>query len=183
MSAKYNPYKEEFDELQDTHEFKGQQWFGKRQHLVDEYSWAVPNDDVLAYLNNFDYITEVGAGSGYWAKCIEEHNVYTHQNCTVTATDSNPPDDTYTTVYEESAQEVTDDVVLLVWPPVNSMMAASALSHEPNHVLYVGEGRGGCTANDLFFNLIEDEYGLVETIDTPSYAGVHDNFYHYVRKV
>jgi len=177
----WNPYKEEFDELQETHQFKGQQWFGKRKDLVEEYSWAIPNEEVLLYVSEFDDIVEVGAGSGYWAKCIEE------AGGSVQAFDIDPPEETWKAVSDADVIDIRhymrDGVLLLVWPPANDMMAAHALTDCPNHVLYVGEPRGGCTANDVFFNHLDDEYGLVAKIDLPSYAGVNDDFYHYVRKV
>jgi hypothetical protein len=173
----WNPYKEDFDKLREEATFAGEQWFGRREQLVEQYSWAVPNEEVIDYLTQFDAITEVGAGSGYWAKCVNENGG------TVYAVDKDPPDNQYVDVKSQCASSVETQVVLLVWPPYDEMMAATAIDHSPNHVLYVGEPMGGCTANRTFFEHLQDEYGLVERIDLPSYEGVHDEFYHYIRKV
>lgn len=175
-------YYEKFKSLQEESTFRGQTWFGQRKELVEEYSWAVPTEKVVRYIAAFDEeIIEVGAGNGYWASLIEEHGG------SVKAIDQTPPDNQYTEVEEAGAHEYhglyKDTPVLMVWPPYDKEMAASVLRGQPSHVLYVGESRGGCTASKKFFDTIDREYGLVGKIDLPSYMGVHDDFYHYVRKV
>ena len=174
-----NEYKDKFDELQASGTFKGQQWFGKRKKLVDKYSWAVPNKEALVYLAEFENLVEVGAGNGYCAKCI------TDAGGTVRATEASPPDKTYTTVEQAYVDdlELSDEAVLTVWPPYNDAMSSMIATREPAHILYVGEPRGGCTASDRFFEIVEQQYGLVAKIDIPSYTGIHDNLFHYVRKV
>lgn len=177
-----NEYHEKFEELQEKNTFRGQTWFGERQNLVEAYSWAVPNDDVLTYISQFDErIYEVGAGNGYWSHLLQE------RGADVMPIDIDPPADTWTDVHVRDVSNLHDmlegSVVLTVWPPYDEEMSFEIVAARPNHVLYVGEGRGGCTGCDEFFNRIESEYGLVAKIDIPSYQGIHDQFYHYVRKV
>jgi len=175
-----NEYLEKFKKLQEQSTFRGQQWFGKRQQLVEEYSWAVPNEEVISYLAEFDELYEVGAGSGYWAKCIEEAggSVYAFDKDSSKRWFPVHPDTHWD--YEDS---IEDSPVLMVWPPANDGMAADVASFNPSHILYVGEQRGGCTADARFFDQLDKYYGLVAKMDIPSYAGVHDQFYHYTRKV
>lgn len=175
-----NEYHEAFEELQEKNTFKGQQWFGERKQLVEKYSWAVPNKEALLYLAEFDSITEVGAGSGYWANCIEA------EGGAVRATDIDPPSETWTSVEEIGVGELdlSDDVVLSVWPPCGYEKVAEKILHQkPPHVVYVGEPRGGCTASDGFFDSLERKYGLVAKVDIPSFAGTSDDLFHYVRKL
>lgn len=185
-----NPYFEAFQSLQDNHGFRGQTWFGERQDLVERYSWAVPNKRVLQYMSSFQGpVYEIGAGNGYWANLLEQRGV------DVTAVDQSPPAaDTLQwtdvgeqyisqeTSHSDFGQQLRDSVVLMVWPPYGRNMAYHVARCEPAHILYVGETRGGCTANSKFFDTIESKYGAVETIPIPSYEGIHDNCYHYVRK-
>jgi hypothetical protein len=175
-----NEYYEQFQELQEKSTFKGQQWFGERGDLVEEYSWAVPNEEVLVYLAEFDKLIEVGAGGGYWAKCIQD------EGGVVFPIDESPPAETYTNIHTREIngfyEEFTDEAILMVWPPYDEPMAADVAQSEPDHICYVGEERGGCTATDRFFNILDRKYGLVAKIDLPSYAGIHDNFFHYIRK-
>lgn len=174
-------YLEKFRELQDESHFRGQQWFGKRKSLVQEYSWAVPTEEVIIYLAEFDHLWEIGAGNGYWANLIHEAGGSVHP------LDIDPPDETHMHVDIGAAYELFEHIqnepVLMVWPPYDDGMAYRVAKREPSHICYVGEQRGGCTASDEFFDIIEREYGLVGKIDLPSYAGVHDDFYHYARKI
>jgi hypothetical protein len=177
-----NEYYDQFMELQEESTFRGQTWFGQRSDLVEEYSWAVPTEEVIKYIAAFDEeIIEVGAGNGYWASLIEEYGG------SVKAIDQDPPDNTYTEVESGLCIDYDDEYegkpTLMVWPPYDDGMAEFVVRQGPSHVLYVGEKRGGCTAGDGFFDIIDEKYGLVGKIDIPSYKGVHDNFYHYVRKV
>lgn len=173
-------YLDAFEELQAKDTFRGQQWFGKRQHLVEKYSWAVPNERVIAYLAEFAHLYEAGAGSGYWANCITE------AGGNVTPFDKDPVS-RWTEVEEATVEEMQDamrdEPVLLVWPPYDDPMAEHVLDANPSHVCYVGEQRGGCTGTDEFHEQLQREYGLVGRIEIPSYASVHDDFYHYIRKV
>lgn len=182
-----NEYYEAFKELQNKNTFKGQQWFGERQKLVEKYSWAVPNDDALEYLSAFSEIVEVGAGSGYWAYCINS------EGGTVFPYDSNPPETSekhnpiWADVEKARASRMKDKLfdnpVLMVWPPLNKGMATAVAEKEPPHILYIGEPRGGCTAEDEFFDLLDSVYGLAGKIEIPSYVGINDNLFHYIRKV
>lgn len=173
-------YLREFRLLQETHSYKGQQWFGQREKLVEKYGWAVPNEDVLDYITSaFDTIAEIGAGEGYWANLLAERGTRVH------AFDP----ETEQTWYDVKSrplsavgQYVEDNPVLMVWPPANDSLAADVLEYRPSHVLYVGETRGGCTASGEFFDVFTDLYHPVEKIELPSYVGVDDNFYHAVRK-
>ena len=174
-------YLEAFEELQEKDTFRGQQWFGERSNLVKEYSWAVPTEDVIRYCAQFDDLLEIGAGNGYWASLIEE------MSGDVQPTDQSPPEDTYTEVKQQIWQnlipEIQERPVLMVWPPYNEGVAAGVARHSPNHILYVGESRGGCTGEDEFFDIVEEQYGLVGKLDIPSYTGIHDNFFHYARNI
>lgn len=182
-----NEYEKKFFDLRKRHRYKTEQWFGKRQELVEKYSWAVPSNEVLSYIEKFDSIVDMGAGSGYWAHLLEERGV------DVRAYDIDPPDETWTEVEgccdsppagwnEEAYKDVQENPTMLVWPPLNGPVGIRACHAESPHILYIGESRGGCTASDEFFDRLDKRYGLVRTIDLPSYAGVNDNFYHYVRK-
>lgn len=174
-------YLEAFEELQDENTFKGQQWFGKRKDLVEKYSWAVPSEEAVLYLSEFGDIVEVGAGSGYWANCVNE------EGGNVMPYDINPPDDTWTEVQQadvfDMGEAAFEHPVLLVWPELDEGVATEVAERGPPHILYVGESRGGCTAEDEFFDELDQRYGLIAKLDIPSYAGIRDSLFHYVRKV
>lgn len=174
-------YLDEFRDLEEKDTFRSQQWFGERQRLVEDYSWAIPTSEVIEYCANFsERLLEVGAGNGYWAHLIEE------AGGSVYAIDVDPPEDKYTHVREANVRnyihKLSDYPVLMVWPPHNEGMTRTVIRRRPDNILYVGEQRGGCTADEMFFDVIDSEYAIVKYIELPSYEGVHDNFYHLAKK-
>lgn len=181
MATAENQYLQEYESLNETHSFKGQQWFGKRQELVEEYGWSIPNEEVLTYIANaFSEIAEIGAGEGYWASLLDKRGVTVHAFDPET-------EQTWYDVRRASLDTVEnyveDNPTLLVWPPANDSLAVDVLDARPSHLLYVGEQRDGCTANDEFFDRLTNEYEPVHKVELPSYVGVDDNFYHCVRKL
>lgn len=181
MATAENQYLQAFESLNETHSYKGQQWFGERERLVNEFGWAIPNEEVLSYISAaFGEISEVGAGEGYWASLLAKRDVDVHAFDPET-------NKTWYDVRRASLDSVenwvTDNPTLLIWPPANDGLAVDVLDAQPSHLLYVGETRGGCTANDEFFDRLTDEYEPVHKVELPSYVGVDDNFYHCVRKI
>lgn len=174
-----NEYREAFDELQDKNSFRGMQWFGERQSLVREYGWAVPSEDALIYLSEFDELLSVGSGRAYWEHLLQKRGV------DIRSTDKNPPEETWMNVEQLLVRNLRhiDVPILTIWPPLDGNVAATVARKGAPQILYIGEPRGGCTASDEFFDLVEQKYGLVAEIELPSYVGVHDNLYHYVRNV
>jgi len=47
-------------------------------------------------------------------------------------------------------------------------------------LIYIGEGEGGCTADDMFFDRL-DEWKHIETIDIPQWDGIYDRLSVYQR--
>jgi len=79
------------------------------------------------------------------------------------------------------------DVLLLCWPPEDShpgaSMSVDALeSFLGDDVIYVGEGRGGSTATDAFFDRLSQAWLCTTTIPIPVWPGVYDMMYHYRRR-
>lgn len=149
----------------------------QREELVEEYAWAIPNREAIETIVQYGPIVEVGAGAGYWAWCIDQ------LGGVVAATDSDPAESTYRHVASYDARrrvhamvaDELDSALLMVWPPYDDPMAANALEAYPGEtVIYVGEGRGGCTADDRFHRLLHQGWELVETVDIPTYLGLHD---------
>ncbi|AAM88757.1 hypothetical protein PhiCh1p84 [Natrialba phage PhiCh1] len=151
----------------------------QREELVQEYAWAIPNEEAIETVAEHAPIVEVGAGAGYWAWCVEQLDVR------IAATDPEPPrPNTYTEIITKTATEaiecareifVDGYTLFLCWPPYGNEMAADAVeAFEGDTLIYVGEGRGGCTGDDRFHRLLHQEWELVETVAIPTYLGIHD---------
>jgi hypothetical protein len=46
-----------------------------RQHLTHKYAFGVPGDEALECLARYGPLVEIGAGTGYWARCLRERGV------------------------------------------------------------------------------------------------------------
>lgn len=90
--------------------------------------------------------------------------------------------------------ENEDRILFLCWPPYGSDMAAEALKRfKGDLVIYIGEGGGGCTADDNFFSLVGhevwDDEGerpaqIFKEIDfhhMVQWSGIHDDLYVFER--
>jgi hypothetical protein len=94
------------------------------------------------------------------------------------------PDDA-ATVGERAARERLADrraLLLLVWPPCWSPMAADALdAFAGRAVAYVGEPPGGRTASAAFFTRLAASWRLRRRVPLPNWAGCRDALHIYER--
>lgn len=146
----------------------------QREELVQEYAWAIPNQEAIETIARYEPILEVGAGNGYWAWLLRQMDV------TVVATDLNAPtDEEWSPVWKADAREVIHDYpersLLMVWPSYNESWATETLGAYPGDTcIYVGEGRSGCTADNRFHQMLHEEWELTETVRIPQYTGTRD---------
>jgi hypothetical protein len=85
----------------------------------------------------------------------------------------------------EKLADHPDRVLLLCWPPYNSTFAHDALQAYPGDTLiFIGEGPGGCTGDDSFFELLAAEWEEVEDqfTDFVAWYGLNDYVTLYRRK-
>lgn len=151
-----------------------------RRDMVREYSWAIPNEEALSALESQGPILEVGAGRGYWAYLLRARGV------DVAAFDIEPKSGPWTEITRgshEVAAEHPERTLFLCWPTYADEWASQAVDMYPGDtVIYVGEGRGGCTADDTFHYRLSEKYGLAERIvENPQWRGIHDRMYIFTR--
>jgi len=181
-----NPYLEIF-ETEALHTFNFSQLtteknvFQRRDELVGEYSWAVPNQDAIDIIASCTPIIEIGAGTGFWAYLIEQaggvcyaYDDFSWKNCTNARVHFKK---IWTNVREGSFEKIKDhpdSTLFLCWPPYRDPLALNCLNtYEGNTLLYVGE-RDGCTGCGEFQALIDKEWEEINSIQIPQYFGIHD---------
>lgn len=163
-----------------------------RDSLVARYAWAIPNDNAIQLLAGMGPIIEMGAGNGYWASLIVGAGVK------IEPYDAKPgqhhfaatPRAVWYPVIDGGPDQITvrhrDHVLLLVWPPYGGELACDALTRYlevgGNTVVFVGEGNGGCCADDRFFDLLESRFEEVGDASIPQWDGIHDSLIVYQRK-
>lgn len=163
-----------------------------RSHLCARYSWSIPSPTSVAWIANLTAgrgIVEIGAGSGYWAWQLTQAGV------NVVAYDPHPAGEgneyakhgTYYPVAvgdQSAAVGCGDRALMLCWPSYCASFAAEALKAYPGDLLiYIGEGWGGCCADDDFFKLLDTEWEEAGKCPSHmSYWGIHCRLSAYKRR-
>lgn len=165
--------------------------FSARQIVIQEYGYPLLNNK---FLNDFatilknDKVLDVGAGSGFLAKQLNARGI------NITAIDKYQSNNNYgfTTpyfkIYEDDGVNhlknsgIMYDTIILSWPPYDTDMAYKILEAlvPGQRLIYIGEGQGGCTADEAFFKLLQqktitimDETDYLRENYT-QYGGIHD---------
>lgn len=156
-----------------------------------KYSWAVPSEDALKAIREYGPFLEIGSGSGYWAYEM------TARGIDIIPTDRDPADPHWFNperggkqwcpifkISAEKAVEMYDRPGLLVcWPSYSQSWAHESLKKfRGKNVVYVGEGYGGCTADDGFHEELIANWDEVLDLSIPQWWGLHDRLWVYTRK-
>lgn len=156
-----------------------------RDEYVTAFSWGIPNKRAIRAIANLSPIVEIGAGTGYWAHLIKKIGGH------VTAYDDSSWRDMAIGVWHKvlrgSASAVkkhpTAKCLLLVWSPRDTRLAYNSLKHfKGKYVAYVGEGLGGCVADDKFHELLASEWELKQRINLQHWNTAKDSLIIYQRK-
>ncbi|WP_040703978.1 DUF295 domain-containing protein [Nocardia takedensis] len=151
--------------------------------LQETYAYAVPSPETLEWIGSSvgtRGLCEIGAGRGYWAGLLAERGI------DVRAFDSEPPDFVANPSFPEAVgrravwhpveglpdlesawpeNDLGDRVLFLCWPPGwgDPMSVTSLRDYAEaggDHLIYIGEPRGGKTATDEFFDELADAWTL-----------------------
>lgn len=121
----------------------------------DYWASVVPDDNALNVIEQHTsgVVVELGAGRGYWAWLLQQRGAVK-----VFASDISPPKKTFTKVDPIPAhlvQPKPDDTLFICAPSYGDTWpyeAAKAFLGET--IIYVGEGSGGCDAEEFFHSVI-----------------------------
>jgi len=165
----------------------------ERFAVCTEYAFSIISPGDVAWISQLVRgrpVVELGAGRGYWAWQLQQAGVTVHayEPC-------RPGDDnTYFTFGEQFTNVVKRDhtavddhpdaALLMVWPGYGAPWAADALKrYRGDMVIYAGEGEGGCTADDEFYEVLKRDWEWLATSDKHvTWWGIHDHLQAYVRK-
>jgi hypothetical protein len=187
-----------FEQQQKWLDLKMNTWNARRK-LTRKYSWAIPTDDAINCIAKYSPIVEIGAGTGYWAHLLQEVGATIHPYDKYPPDGTEIPDDVskeewpgeyqgkswyhrgaypYTEI-RKGSQHVLKEYspewnLFLCWPPMDYMAKQALAFHRGRYVIYVGEGKWGCNANNAFFNKLDREYTQIESLSIPQWDGLHD---------
>jgi hypothetical protein len=163
----------------------------------EKFGYHIPTADSLAKMREFfgnRRVLSIGAGRGFVERLLGLEVTCTDAMLTHGANALDFKFKTFMDVVKCDAEEAMKkfkdhDGLLLCWPSNNDPMAFEALSafaerNNPNaRVVYIGEGKWGCTANDAFFELLENKFEQVFEIEGVSMSSdLHDSVQGYKLK-
>lgn len=172
-----------------------------RWDICREYAWSIPDPISLEFVASHlgARAIEIGAGTGYYASMLAQHG--THVICY----DSHPPQRSTENwwcspagskrllgqlrpVYQEvywggpgKAAHYTYPL-FLCWPPMSGMAYKTLKAYAGNKLVYIGEGNGGCTADEAFFELLDRRWNEIDSHQPVQWSGIHDEITVYERK-
>jgi hypothetical protein len=154
--------------------------FRLRDALVTEFGFAIPCIKALKTIKKYadQGIVEVGAGTGYWTQLLKGIKV----DCIATDSQTGEYPFKHNTEVEKldavsAVRKYYPRNVLMVWPCYDHPWAyQTALELKVGQTLiFIGDGRGGCTADDSFFSLMSTEcFVMKDRVAIPQWDGIHD---------
>ena len=170
------------------------------------YAFAIADPVSVAFVAEFlcPQAIEIGAGNGYWAWQLSQCGI------DILAYDITPLDYTWEKGYfspvdeatreylgittkawypvqqggAEMAREHPDRTLFLCWPVrnPNNMASQSLQFYQGKRLVFIGEYRTGTTGDDLFFDMLENEWQAIGRHDIVQWDGAHDRITVYERK-
>jgi len=161
--------------------------YSQRHTCIELFSFAILTEEVVDKLKKYSPILEVGSGTGYLTYELKRAGI------DIIATDPEPyscvshgPKKIWTHIERVDANEAIEKYIkkdknltlASIWPSLNGEWITNAtklfLELGGTRLIYGGEGPGGCTASDNFFELLEDRFEEIEYIKILQWQGIHD---------
>lgn len=175
-------FEKKTDDILDIDGFERENKDGKsRESLIQEYSFAIPDEDAIQTLVKYSPLIEIGAGSGYWAYLADSMgaNIIAFDNM------SRMYSEQWYTVQNQNSEiskEYPERTLFLCWPENKSKMGETAVrNYEGDTVILVGEHEGRCTGNDSLYSLLKSQYTLQKTQEIPNWYSIQDYLFIYTR--
>lgn len=168
--------------------------FYYRTNVIKYIAYGIP--DVDAFTKIVDFMNTERKGSKLFSICAGKaciETVFKEIGIDVTCVDFNAqnqhktmPEHVIQTdgirFLHESDNVAVDDVLYLSWPSFDSSVGANAVKEfKGSAIIYVGEDKGGCCADDEFFEILETGWTNVYSGNTIHMYGINDTCKIYTR--
>lgn len=162
------------------------QQFHCRNNYVRKYGWALPDDTAISELRRLigdSLVLSVFSGTGYIEKRIDSRIIQTDIEGSNGVEKINSLDaiDKYPGA----------NALFMCWPPQLSHTGGVPIAGITLRkyqkgtgamLIYIGEKKGGSTADEMFFNLTTSCWNLRNEIIIPRWKGIYDRVFIYTRK-
>lgn len=166
-----------------------------RNDYCRKYSWSIPDPASILFVAEHmrGRCVEMGAGTGYYSWQLVQLGI--DMLCYDIAPPDKASDNDYhsprTGTYGELTGETThtyipvlegtprilhhaDRTLFLCWPPMSDMAFQCLKHYKGDRLVYIGESSGGCTGDDAFFDVLENEWQRVDGHKPVQWDGIHD---------
>lgn len=165
--------------------------FDKRMDYVTEIAWFILTDEVARRLGEFlkgQQVVEVFAGSGYLAHHLRQYaglsrkEYRAYDNGERRGWKSKLPSVTKKNAFMAPIKSA--DSIVMTWPDYATHHASRIVKKmvSGQYLVFNGEGYGGCTGNDEFFNILENDFVEIEPLTGElndyhvRFGGIHDHW-------
>jgi hypothetical protein len=166
-----------------------------RSTLCQKYSFAIPTEEAIKGIVKHSPIIEIGAGNGYWAHLIEQFggkivafdNNKRNQEWSKSSKHKNYFVKNWFPVKygdEKEIKNYPDHTLFLCWIEYCGEYGLNCLKrYKGKYFIHIGEGEGGCTANDEFFEYLRKYFKQIKSPYIPRWYGIYDYLEIYKRRV
>lgn len=185
-----------------THKGEFDREWERRREFCAAVAHAVPSQEVIDTIRDFvgtEKVLEIGAGRGLWAQLLLVAGV------NILPTDGAPrlagfrarpgaqhasiqslPGAQFTPVLTMSANDAVSALsrrkcLFTCWPSTDMKWMKLLETGNFEKIVYIGEEKGGCTANNTFFRYMEEHY-VKEVFPIRRWNGSNDELHLYLRK-
>ena len=153
-----------------------------RHDFVRRYAWSITDPAAVQFVATYSRcrLLDPMAGTGYWAYLLRQLGI------DVVCCDASPGENKWhkgaalwvpvpQNWAEVAVDEHPDRVLFLSWPPYGEPSAWRTLREfKGDRLIYIGEGEGGCTGDDDFHKLLDNEWHEVTWHRPVQWWGLHD---------
>lgn len=162
-----------------------------RSDYVHKYAWSITDPASVVFVATHAHhgLVDPMAGTGYWAYVLAQLDVET------VCYDLHAPDENHWHSGMEpwvdieqldatlSVVKHPDRTLMLAWPPYSDDIGARTVNaYRGDRIIYIGEGHGGCTGNDLLHDVLEEEWNELAEHRPIQWWGLHDRITVYERR-
>jgi hypothetical protein len=159
-----------------------------RGDLIKKFSFAVPSEEAITGIIKYSPIIEIGAGNGYWAYLIDKFGgkIEAFDNFSRDKEWGKNEDYKLDSYFikkwfdvkqgdEKIIDKYPNHTLFLCWIEYCGVYGYKALKrYKGKYFIHIGEGRGGCTGEDDFFDYLDTHFKEIENFYIPHWFGFHD---------
>lgn len=177
------------------HKFSFADSYDVRCRYTSRIGWFILTTEVKEVLVNFlkgKGVLEVGSGTGYFAAHMKQGGVEDYNAVDIWDPhywDERTP--RYFGIDGNSLDYIDNsyDVIVMNWPPYDEPFGHQVVKKmvKGQVLIFEGEGYGGCTGDDDFFNYLDEHFTPMKELDDKlnehhiRFPGINDHWWVYVK--